>query len=388
MGFLRKDGSKGIRNHLLVVYTVECASFVAKEIRIRSTDPDVQLIGSGGCAPNVYITQMMDKLCTHPNVGGILVVSLGCENFDYAGLVNNVRKSGRPAENVVIQECGGTTKSIALGLGLLKNIKDQMAHTQTCTVYTEDLIIGTICGGSDGYSGITSNPAIGLFFDTFINNGGIGIFEEGGELTGCIPQMMERSASEDIGQQIKAVLTKTEIYYKQMGHDSFSLGNATGGLSTIVEKSLGAYSKSGKSPVKGVIRPGEKPPTAGLYFMDVVPDGEVKWGFPNISDNAEIVELIACGAHIILFSTGRGSIVGSAISPVIKICSNTDTFVCLQNDMDINAGKVLYEDYTLSDISKEITNLVDALINGKQSKSEMLGHTEFFIGYKYFKNNC
>jgi altronate hydrolase len=200
--------------------------------------------------------------------------------------------------------------------------------------------------------------------------------------------MMERSISEDVGRQIEAVLEKTEAYYKQMGNDSFSLGNATGGLSTIVEKSLGAYSKSGKSPIKGVIRPGEKPPQAGLYFLDVVPDGDIKWGFPNVSDNAEIVELIACGAHLILFSTGRGSVVGSAVSPVIKICSNTDTFLRLQNDMDINAGKVLDGNFDLPDIAREIANLVGALIEGKQSKPEALGHAEFFIGYKYFRNNC
>ncbi|KAA6351109.1 Altronate dehydratase [termite gut metagenome] len=388
MGYLRKNGSKGIRNHLLVVYTVECASFVAKQIQELSGDLNIQVIGSGGCAPNDYITSMMHKLCTHPNVGGVLIISLGCENLDYRSLANHVKASGRPVENIIIQECGGTAISIKSGLSLLKKIGIEMSHTPVCEVAPEELIIGTICGGSDGYSGITSNPAIGLFFDHFISNGGTGIFEEGGELIGCTRQMAERSISEEVRHQVEAVLSKTVAYYAKMGNDSFSLGNATGGLSTIIEKSLGAYCKSGQSPIAGVIQPGDVPQASGLYFMDVVPDGDVKWGFPNVSDNAEIIELIACGAHIILFSTGRGSVVGSAISPVIKICSNTDTYHRLPDDIDINAGKILDEDSVLSDISMEIATHVESLVKGKQSKSEALGHAEFFLGYKYFNNDC
>jgi altronate hydrolase len=388
MAYLRKDGRKGIRNHILVVYTVECASFVAKRIVEKAVNPDVQLIGSGGCAPNEYITRMMQKLCTHPNVGGVLIVSLGCENLDFKGLAETVRNSGRPAENIIIQEHGGTTKSIDLGLQLLQKIGKEKITVPVCEITPEELIIGTICGGSDGYSGITSNPAIGRYFDRFIAQGGTGIFEEGGELIGCIGQMADRSISEEVKKQVKFALHKTEAYYEEMGNESFSLGNAEGGLTTIIEKSLGAYCKSGQSPIAGVIQPGEIPPSSGLYFLDVVPDGEVKWGFPNVSDNAEIAELIACGAHLILFSTGRGSVVGSAISPVIKISSNTVTYDAMEEDMDINAGKILDEKSSLSAIADEIVCAVDAVSQGALTKSETLGHTEFFLGYKYFRGGC
>ena len=126
-----------------------------------------------------------------------------------------------------------------------------------------------------------------------------------------------------------------------MGYGSFAPGNAEGGLTTLEEKSMGAYSKSGSSPISGLIKPGDVPPRGGLYLLDVVPDGEPRFGFPNISDNAEIVELIACGSHLILFTTGRGSVVGSAISPVIKVCANPDTYERMADDMDVNAGRIL-----------------------------------------------
>ena len=388
MGYLRKNGSKGIRNYILVVYTVECASFVAGQIKLRSNNSNVQLIGSGGCAPNDYINAMMHRLCTHPNVGGVLVVSLGCENLDYIALTEAVRASGRSAENIVIQEEGGTSKSINRGLELIQSIEQETFHTPICDMAPEELIIGTICGGSDGYSGITSNPSIGVFFDRLIARGGIGIFEEGGELVGCTQQMAERSVSPIVKAEVETALKKTVTYYDEMGCGSFSLGNATGGLSTIIEKSLGAYCKSGQSPIAGVIHPTEQPQSSGLYFLDIIPDGAVKWGFPNVSDNSEIVELISCGSHIILFSTGRGSVVGSAISPVIKICSNTETYNHLSDDMDINAGKILDSHATLNDIANEIDTLVNAIIQRQPTKSEALGHSEFFLGYKFFNNKC
>jgi altronate hydrolase len=170
-----------------------------------------------------------------------------------------------------------------------------------------------------------------------------------------------------------------------MGHDSFSAGNAVGGLTTIEEKSLGSYSKSGTLPIKALIKPGEIPSASGLYFLDVVPDGEALWGFPNINDNSEMIEMIASGCHLILFSTGRGSVVGSAISPVIKVCANPQTFQNLKEDMDINAGKIVTEGASLDSVGNEIVRYIMAVIDGKASKSESLAHQEFSIGYKFFK---
>ena len=169
-----------------------------------------------------------------------------------------------------------------------------------------------------------------------------------------------------------------------MGYGSFAPGNAEGGLTTLEEKSMGAYSKSGSSPISGLIKPGDVPPRGGLYLLDVVPDGEPRFGFPNISDNAEIVELIACGSHLILFTTGRGSVVGSAISPVIKVCANPDTYDRMADDMDVNAGRIL-RGAELDDVGREIFELVQSVARGELSKSEALGHQEFILTYKQFE---
>src|SRR5690606_17565043 len=193
-------------------------------------------------------------------------------------------------------------------------------------MFVSELVVGTVCGGSDATSGLTANPAIGKAFDALASIGATTIFEEAGELIGCERALAERAVSETVSTQILATMRKTIYYYEAMGYSSFSIGNADGGLSTIEEKSLGAYTKSGSAPIAGVVKPGECPSGRGLYLLDVVPDGEPKFGWPNINDNAEIVELIACGSHVILFSTGRGSVVGSAISPVIKVCANPDTY--------------------------------------------------------------
>ena len=158
-----------------------------------------------------------------------------------------------------------------------------------------------------------------------------------------------------------------------------------GGLTTQEEKSLGAYAKSGTRPLRGLIKPGDVPPAGGLYLLDVVPDGEVRFGFPNINDSAEAVELIACGADLILFSTGCGSVVGSAISPIIKVCANPDTYRRMSEDMDIDAGRILEGRATLEDVGREIYDRTIATAAGELTVSEALGHQEFVLTYKSFE---
>ena len=213
-----------------------------------------------------------------------------------------------------------------------------------------ELVVGTVCGGSDTTSGITANPAIGLAFDQLTAQHATAIFEETGELIGCEHIMAQRALTPELADELVAVVVKAAKYYSALGHGSFALGNADGGLTTQEEKSMGAYSKSGSSKICGILKPGDIPPTGGLYLLDVVPDGPVRFGFPNINDNAEIAELIACGSHLILFSTGRGSVVGSALSPVIKICANPQTFRRMTDDMDINAGRILEGAATLDEV--------------------------------------
>ncbi len=384
-GYLRADGRKGIRNVLVVAYLVECAHHVAREIAASFREQGVHLIGFPGCYPNAYALAMMEKLCTHPNVGGALLVSLGCEGFNKRQLAKVIEASGRPVATLGIQDTGGTRKTIAAGREWVAKALDTLAAQAPVAMRTDELIVGTICGGSDATSGLTANPAMGVAFDLLVADGAATIFEETGELIGMEHLMAARATHAALGDELKRTVAKAAEYYATLGYASFAPGNADGGLTTIEEKSLGAYAKSGQSRISGIIKPGIAPPRKGLYLLDVVPDGEVRFGFPNINDNAEIAELIACGSHVILFSTGRGSVVGSAIAPVIKVCANPDTWKRMADDMDVDAGRILEGRATLPEVGREIYDLVGRVAGGEATKSESLGHQEFILTYKSFE---
>lgn len=383
-GYLRADGRKGIRNVVAVAYLVECAHHVARTIVTRSDDPDVHLIGFPGCYPNAYALKVMQAIGTHPNIGGVLLISLGCESFNREALRAAIAASGRPVETLVIQESGGTAETVRKGVEAVARLKAVADQTPRVPMDVSELVIGTICGGSDGTSGITANPAVGRTFDRLGAAGAACVFEETGELVGCEKIMADRAITPELGAALEASVRKAEAYYTVMGYGSFAPGNAEGGLTTQEEKSMGAYSKSGSAPIVGILKPGDQPPTGGLYLLDVVPDGEVRFGFPNISDNAEIVELIACGAHLTLFTTGRGSVVGSAVSPVIKVCANPETYRKLTGDMDVDAGRIMEGRGTLDEVGNEIFDLVMAVAGGQRTVSEALGHQEFILTYKAF----
>ncbi|MCY6381964.1 UxaA family hydrolase [Hoeflea prorocentri] len=384
-GYLRKDGRKGIRNAVAVAYLVECAHFVADKIVRPFDDEEVHLIGFPGCFPNAYAQTMMEKLCTHPNVGAVLLVSLGCESFNRRRLSEVIEASGRPVETLVIQRNGGTAATIKSGRDFVRAALEEIADVPKVEMGVSDLVVGTICGGSDGTSGISGNPAAGRAFDRLVAEGAACIFEETGELIGCEHLMAERAITPELGELIKQSVDKAAAYYAALGYGSFAAGNATGGLSTIEEKSLGAYVKSGEAPISGILKPGDTPPKGGLYLMDVVPDGPVRFGFPNIADNAEITEMIASGAHLTLFVTGRGSVVGSAIAPVIKICANPETYRSLEADMDVNAGAIVDGHMSIDGVADEIFELIQDVAGGETTKSEAIGHREFILTYKSFE---
>ena len=387
MGYLRADGRKGIRNIVAVAYLVECAHHVAREITANFRHQPVHLVGFPGCYPNDYADKMMRQLLTHPNVGAVLLVSLGCESFNKQGLEECIQASGRAVQTLTIQQSGGTHRAMAQGQAWVTWALQSLADMQRVPMGVHELVIATVCGGSDSTSGITANPAVGRAFDKLIQQQATCIFEETGELVGCEFHMQQRAAEPELGQAIVECVAKAAHYYTVLGHGSFAVGNADGGLTTQEEKSLGAYAKSGASKIQGILKPGDLAPGPGLYLLDVVPDGEVRFGFPNISDNAEIVELISCGAHLTLFTTGRGSVVGSAISPVIKICANPDTYRQLSEDMDINAGRILEGQASLEEVGDEIVQAILDVAHGTPSKSEALGHQEFILTYKYFHSS-
>ena len=383
LGYLRSDGQVGIRNTVQIVFLVECAHHVSKKVA-GSFAENVQYFGFPGCYPSDYGYRLVRSLCTHSNVGAVLLVSLGCECFDRNRLESDILASGRPCQTLVIQQEGGTSATIEKGRRIVEEFLEQIDQTERRAIDFSDLIIGTVCGGSDGTSGITGNPGVGRAFDILLERNATCIFEESGELIGCEPHMMARAANNQVRDDIDQAMAKARNYYSVMGLGSFSSGNAVGGLTTLEEKSLGAYAKSGDGQIDGVIRPTERPDKPGLYLMDVVPDGEPRFGYPNICDTSEIIELIATGCHMVLFTTGRGSVIGSVIAPVIKVCNNPQTYARLGEDMDVNAGRIISEGAGLDDVAQEIVSLVGSVAAGKLTKAEQLGHVEFVLTYKDF----
>lgn len=384
LGYLRPDGRKGIRNYVLVAYLVECAHHVARAIATPFEGEGVQLIGFPGCYPSPYAEDVMHKLCSHPNVGAVLLVSLGCEEFDRTGLRKRIEAAGRRVDTLVIQQSGGTSKTVETGRAWVREAVAALEAVPRAPMEPSELVVGTKCGGSDGTSGITANPAVGVAVDHLVDAGGTAMFEELGELLGCEQHMAGRAATPELGTAILEAMRKTAVYHEELEHGSFGGGNITGGLSTVEEKSIGAYAKSGSRPIVGLLKPGVQPPKPGLYLMDMVNDGGVKFGYPNINDTATIVEMIACGAHLIVFTTGCGSVVGSAISPVIKVCANPETYRRLEGDMDVNAGRILESEAGLEEVGREIYDLSLDVAAGAPTKSEALGHQEFILTYKTF----
>lgn len=384
-GYLRSDGRKGIRNVILVAYLVECAHHVCSVIASGYPDDPVQVIGFSGCYPNAYADRMMRALCTHPNVGGVLLVSLGCESFNRSRLLETIEASGRPVELVVIQQAGGTSAAVARGRTFISETLLKLDAVPRVSLQPQELTVGIVSGGSDATSGITANPAAGCAFDRLHRMGCTTIFENTGEMIGLERLVAARATTPELADELEKTIVKAARYYATMGHGSFAPGNAEGGLTTLEEKSMGAYVKSGTAPIRGLIKPADIPPTPGLYLMDIVPDGEPRFGFPNPTDIAEMNELIASGAHIVLFTTGRGSVAGSAISPVIKICANPETYARMQEDMDVNAGRIFTEGVTAEEVGNEIVEQVLAVAGGTPSCPEKLGHREFSLQYKSFE---
>ena len=202
-GFSRKDGRKGIRNVLLVAYLVECAHFVASQIAQPYKKDNVQVVGFGGCYPNSHASKVLARLCTHPNVGGVLLLSLGCESMNRVQLAKDIKDAGRPVETLVIQECGGTAKTIEKGEHWIQKTIQQLKKAPKIPIGIEDIIVGTICGGSDATSGITANPAVGLTFDKLVKNKSTAIFEETGEMIGCASGILKRAKTKELAGEIE-----------------------------------------------------------------------------------------------------------------------------------------------------------------------------------------
>ena len=381
-GYLRPDGRKGIRNLLLVVYTVQCAEFVAQEV--ARGEADAHVVGFPGCYDNAYAIRLMLALARHPNVGGVLAVGLGCEYTQPARIADAVRASGRPANSFFIQEQGGTRSSIEYGKRLLAALRQDVAATPRVPMDWRDLIVGCECGGSDATSGLAGNPVVGRFYDLLVDLGGAAIFEETVEMIGLREVLARRGKTPEAQQMLRETYDKAERYCRSVRQYSIAPGNFAGGLTTIEEKSMGAFAKSGSRPIEGVIRVAEQPPHPGLWLLDSVPDESfMQFGYTNPNDTEGIMDLISAGAQIILFVTGRGSVIGSPIAPLIKITGNSKTFRNMEQDIDFDAGCVLDGRMTMDAAAAALAELVHSVAGGAMTKPEQLGHREYFIMYKH-----
>ena len=388
MGYQRKDGRLGIRNRVLVIYTVKCAEFVAQKIVERADHLDVELIGFPGCTDNQYAVNMLISMIRHPNIGAVLAVGLGCEYIQPEWLADIATKEGKLSHWMFIQKEGGTQSTIEKGLDWVEWALKQLQDTPRAEMRLKDLVIGAECGGSDYTSGLAGNAVVGRFYDKLVDLGGTAIFEEIVEAIGLRDMLVNRGETEEVRQQLSYTYDKMLDYCKSVRQYSISPGNFAGGLTTIEEKSMGALVKSGSRSIQGVTKVAVPPTKPGLWLLDSTPDPYwMQFGITNPNDNEGLMDLISCGAHIVFLVTGRGSVVGSAVSPCIKITGNHATFERMAEDMEFDASPILTGEMSRDAMAEELAVHVAEIASGVLSKSEAMGHKEFYIPYKYQDKN-
>jgi altronate dehydratase large subunit len=380
-GYPRPDGRIGIRNHVLVMYTVECAHHVAD--LIADAVPGTEVVGFAGCYGDPYALRMLVELGTHPNVGGVLVISLGCESTNVADLAETMARRGQRVETLGIQAAGGTRLTVERGIAAASHLRAQADRVAQAPMAFADLVVGVECGGSDGTSGLAANPVAGWAVDRLVEAGATAVFSELPELLGCDAVLLERAATPAVRDAIRDGLARAERLGRHLRTFAVSTGNLAGGLSTIEEKSLGALAKSGSKPIDGVLRTAERPPHPGLYLLDKVGDADAFLiSHYEENDNDGLVTLLASGCHLLLFTTGRGSVVGSVVAPVIKICGNPRTSARMADNIDVNAGTVIDGMRSVADVGEELLDRIRLVASGERTRAEEWGHREYWIPYK------
>lgn len=376
-GFWRKKGRPGVRNLVAVIFTVGCAQTVAE--RIASEFFEARPLGYLSCTRNADCEDTIVALGTHPNVGAALVVALGCEGTDYKRIIKDIKASGREAALLVIQETGGTSVSIKKGKQIVCRLIEKLKETPRCSIHAKDLVVGIECGGSDATSGLTANTSAGKAADIIISKGGTVIVEEFRELIGC-EKILESKAVASIRPDIKKALHNAFEFSRMTSYFAVSPGNKKGGLTTIEEKSLGAACKLGKSTIAGFLDRNERPVKPGLYLLDTVYSADSdKICLCNGGDINGNTCLSESHCHIIIFTTGRGNIIGAALSPVIKVTGNPDTYERMMENMDINAGEILEGSIDINKMGEKIFQLLMEVAAGRLTKSKTAGHFESIV---------
>ena len=369
-GYPRPDGSVGTRNYVGIFPTVVCACDVVQQIAngVPGCVPFFHHQGCGQSEPDMEIVhRTLVSLGLNPNLGGVLLVSVGCEGpVDH--IVEGIAASGKPVAKVVIQEIGGASAAMAEGSRLARQMVTDASRVRQKEVDDSKLMIGVKCGASDTTSGIASNPSIGAACDILVGKGGSCIFGETTEMMGAEHILARRAASPEIGRKIIEIVDRMEKRALSTGVDmrgaNPTRGNIAAGLTSIEEKSLGAIVKGGTTPIKGVCEYGERPEGSGLFIVDG-PGQEPK----------AVTALAAAGAQIILFSTGIGAPQGFPFVPVIKVTANPKTYQRLLEHMDLYidiVGKASHKESGQTIFEEAL-----AVASGKRTKAEALDYVNF-----------
>jgi altronate hydrolase len=382
-GYVRPNGKVGTRNFIGILSTVNCSATVVHKIAEWFTperlaeyphvDGVVALSHSIGCGmemtgePMQLLRRTMAGYIRHPNMAAAMVIGLGCERNQLKGLMEQEELANSPhLHTFIMQESGGTRKTIAQGIEAVKALLPKANESRRTTVSASHLSVGLQCGGSDGFSSITANPALGAAVDILVRHGGTGILSETPEIYGVEHTLTRRAASRAVGEKLIERIRWWKDEYS-VGRDvqingQVSPGNQVGGLANIFEKSLGSSMKGGTGPLMEVYKYAEPVNSKGFVFMDTP-------GFDPVSATGQI----AGGANLIAFTTGRGSMFGSKPAPCIKLATNTPMFKRLEEDMDINCGEILDGTVTLQDMGQRIFELFLRTASGEATKSELLG---------------
>ncbi len=383
-GFHRKDGRVGTRNYVGIITSVNCSGSVAKFIAqeaektdwfasLENVDGIVPITHSGGCGLGTdeegYQTlfRTLTGYAQHPNFAAILLLGLGCEVMQIPDLVGQHRlNDSKLFDYMTIQDTGGTAKSVERGVSAIRDLATQANACTRQPAPVSKLVIGMQCGGSDGLSGITANPALGVASDLIVSQGGTTILSETTEIYGAEHLLTRRAASREIGEALIERIKWWEDYTARNGSEmdnNPSPGNKRGGLTTILEKSLGAVAKSGTAPLTAVYKYAEPLANRGFVFMDS----------PGY-DPVAVTGQVASGANLICFTTGRGSVSGYQPTPCIKVSSSDDLYSRMGEDMDANCGDVVSQGVSLDHKGHELFELFIAVASGEKTKSESLGY--------------
>ena len=374
LGYRRPDGRVGVRNHVLVLAAVHCVNGVVERIG-REVPGIVALPHVYGCSQlgeDLEVTiRVLKAFASHPNVGATLLVGLGCEALPTADLAEELKAKGYRLELLLVQEEGGSRAAVERGRALALELLREVRGAGREPVPLSELVVGVECGGSDAWSGVTANPVVGAVADALVGAGGTVILSEVTEFIGAERILAARAISPEVGEAILRAVARREAVAGELGVDlrgaQPSPGNMAGGITTIEEKSLGAIAKGGTTPVMEFLPYGGEPTARGLVVMDT-----------SGNDPESVTGMVAGGAQLILFTTGRGTPLGNPIAPVIKIASNTPLFEHMRDDIDFDAGPVL-DGEPISRLAGKLLALLVEVAEGRPTRAEEWGHREFAI---------